>query len=165
MTLPKDVIETLRKAGMQTSAIDTDASEAFERAEFIPATLDAWLAKQREARPHWFIGGVQTDLETLAFASGNITARARLVKELGEDAATERAKEWGLKSITDFKTHGQRPGGEQQKEKPKGDNPWAEGSFNVTRQGQIAKADLALAQRLAKAAGSYIGATKPGRTS
>jgi hypothetical protein len=163
MNLPQELIEALQKAGMQKTAIHTDASEAFERAEFIPATLDAWIAERRKDKSHFFISVVQTDLETLAFASGNITARSRIVKELGEDAANERAREWGLKSITDFKTHGERPGGEQQKEKPKQDNPWSQDGWNITRQGAVCKSDMALAQRLATAAGSFIGATRPAR--
>jgi hypothetical protein len=45
-----------------------------------------------------------------------------------------------------------------------GSNPWKVESFNVTRQSQIFRADPALAARLAKAAGSAIGATKNMRT-
>jgi hypothetical protein len=163
MSLPPSIVQKLQADGMQASAINTDAADAFERGEFIEATLGKWLTEQKAKRPHLWIMAGQIDLEQSAFGDGNMTARSRLTKELGEATATERAKEWGLKGIADFKTRGSRPGGEQQKEKPKGDNPWSAENWNVTRQGSVAKADFALAQRLAKAAGSYIGATKPAK--
>ncbi len=160
MSLSPELIKQLQAAGMKLTAIQTDAADAFERAEFIEATLPKWIAEQKEKRPHCFVGEGQTDLESAAFADGNMTARTRLIKQLGQADADARAKEWGLKSIMDFKTRGTRPGGEQ-KEKPKADNPWSAEGWSVTRQGQVARADFALATRLAKAAGSYVGATKP----
>jgi hypothetical protein len=163
MSLPPEIVKQLQVAGMKMSAITTDAADAFQRGEFIEATIGKWTTEQQTKRPHCFIGDEQVDLEHSAFVDGNMTARSRLIKSVGEDAAAERAKEWGLKSITDFKTRGERPGGEQQKEKPKGDNPWSAEHWNVTKQGQVAKADFALATRLAKAAGSWVGATKPAR--
>jgi len=42
-------------------------------------------------------------------------------------------------------------------------NPWSAEGWNITSQGNAFKADPALAARLAKAAGSHIGATKPTR--
>ncbi len=42
-------------------------------------------------------------------------------------------------------------------------NPWSAEGWNLTSQGSAFKADPALAARLAKAAGSHIGATKPTR--
>jgi hypothetical protein len=42
-------------------------------------------------------------------------------------------------------------------------NPWSAQGWNVTRQGAVAKADMNLAKRLAKAAGSHIGAVRPTR--
>jgi len=161
-TLPPEVTAKLEAAGMFPSAIATDASEAFERAEFIPATIDKWIAKQKADKPHCFIDAAQADLETLAFRDGNMTARAKIVALYGENAAKERATAWGLKSLHDTKTRGKRPFAIEQP-KVKGENPWSAEAWNITRQGAIAKADLALAQRLAKAAGSYIGATKPAR--
>ncbi len=161
MSMSPELIKKLQAAGMRLSAINTDAAEAWERGEFIEGTLGKWVADQKAKRPHCFVGNEQVDLESAAFGDGNMTARTRLVKQLGQADAEARAKEWGLKSITDFKTRGERPGGKENQEKPKGDNPWSAGGWNVTKQGQVARADFALATRLAKAAGSYVGATRP----
>ena len=162
-TLPPELVQKLQAAGMKMSAITTDAAEAFERGEFVDLTINNWLTKQKEQRPHCFIGSGQIDLEQAAFAEGNLTARSRLIKDLGESEADARAKEWGLKGVADFKTRGQRPGGEVNKEKPSADNPWSRDGWNITKQGSVVRADPALAARLAKAAGSFVGATKPAR--
>jgi hypothetical protein len=41
------------------------------------------------------------------------------------------------------------------------DNPWSKAGWNLTKQGAAVKADRAEAERLAKQAGSFIGASKP----
>jgi hypothetical protein len=43
-------------------------------------------------------------------------------------------------------------------------NPWTEEGWNLGAQGAALKSDAALAASLAKSAGSFIGATKPGRS-
>lgn len=163
MTLSAEVIQKCRTAGLFPSAIETDVSEAYERAEFVEMTFDSWFAKYKPSHPHAFISEAMADLETQAFSQGNMTARTRLVQELGADQAEARAKEWGLKGFTDFKTRGKRPFGEQSNEKPKADNPWSPEGWNLTAQMRVAKSDMALAERLAKAAGSFLGATRPNR--
>lgn len=163
MTMPPEIIAKLEQAGMYPSAIATDAADAFENAKFIEATLDKWLADQKATRPHLFIDGVQVDLETLAFGDGNMTARARLVNQIGEAAAKERAAAWGLKSLTD-KRAGKRPFGNGGNEKAKGDNPWSAEGWNLTKQGSLVRTlGEAKAAQIAKAAGSHLGATKPAR--
>lgn len=42
-----------------------------------------------------------------------------------------------------------------------GPNPWSKSEWNLTKQGEIIRADRAKAERLAKQAGSHVGATKP----
>lgn len=42
-------------------------------------------------------------------------------------------------------------------------NPWSPEGWSLTRQGAVFKADPSLAERLSRAAGSYIGATKPSK--
>jgi hypothetical protein len=161
MSLPPELTKKLQAAGMRMSAILTDATEAWENGNLIEATLPKYIADKRAAHPHCFIGGEQFDIEQSAFGDGNMTARSRLMKTLGHAEAEARAKEWGLKSLTDTKTRGERPGGEANQEKPKGDNPWSAEGWNMTKQSQVVRADFALATRLAKAAGSYVGATRP----
>ena len=162
--LPPEIKQRLQAEGMQASAITTDATDAFERAEFIEATLGKWLKEQKAKRPHLFIAAAQTDLEQSAFADGNLTSRMKLTKQIGETDADARAKEWGLSGLHDYKTRGQRPGGEANNTpKEKGDNPWREGSWNITKQMSVYRADPVLAERLAKAAGSFIGSAHPAR--
>ncbi len=160
MSLSPELIKKLQANGMRMSAILTDAAEAWENGKFIEATLPKWIADQKVQRPHCFIDGEQFDSEQAAFGNANMTARSRLIKTLGYAEAESRAKEWGLKSLTDT-SHGERPGGKENHDKPKGDNPWSAEGWNVTKQGSVARADFALATQLAKAAGSYVGATRP----
>lgn len=162
-TLPPEVQTKLEAAGMFPSAVRTDASEAWERAEFIPATLDKWIEKAKAAKPHMFIDAVQADLETQAFGDGNMTARGRFIALYGEAQAKERATAWGLKSLHDTKSKGKRPFDEGEQQKASKNNPWSRDGWNLTRQMSVYKSDSKLAERLAKAAGSYIGATKPAR--
>jgi hypothetical protein len=54
------------------------------------------------------IDPARVELEALAFQLGNMTARGKLVKQIGEAAADARAKEWGLRDLMD-KTKGVRP--------------------------------------------------------
>jgi hypothetical protein len=103
-----------------------------------------------------------------AAKTGNLTARGRLFMALHGDrldtpmqnATTLQEFEAVLK---DGGNGGNQDDGEAEK-KPKGTNPFGREGWNVTRQGQIAKSDFALAERLAKAAGVHVGATKPART-
>ncbi len=41
------------------------------------------------------------------------------------------------------------------------DNPWSKAGWNLTKQGQLVQSDRGEAERLAKSAGSFIGAAKP----
>ena len=45
------------------------------------------------------------------------------------------------------------------------DNPWSEEGWNMTKQGQLVKANEAKAAETAKAVGSFIGATHPVKVS
>ncbi len=151
-------------AGMVPAAL-ADANDAFAVGEYNGETLDAWITEQRSKRPHLFAVTGDNDTEAAAFGDRNMTARARLVKAIGEDAAGERAKAWGLSGLTDFKTIGRSPGakngGDGGDKRPGRDNPFSTAGWNVSRQGQIWKSDRELCERLAKAAHSRVGATKP----
>jgi hypothetical protein len=135
-----------------------DVIEHGEHGDFILQSFDGWLKEQKTTRPHWWPADGQADLEAQAFG-GNFTARNRLVKQIGMAAADARAREYGLDGIHDYKTTPlARPGAAP---KNKTTNPWSEGGWNISKQGQVYKSNPALAERLAKAANSQIGATRP----
>src|SRR5712692_1700098 len=51
--------------------------------------------------PHWWVQSGGDDLEQQAFGpSANMTARSKLVSQLGERDALARAQAWGLSSFT-----------------------------------------------------------------
>ena len=132
MSLSPELIKKLQAAGMRMSRDHNRRGRRVRvRAEFIEATLPKWIADKKRKRPHCFVDGEQSDIEQAAFGDGNMTARSRLIKTLGQAEAETRAKEWGLKSLTD-KSRGERPGGKENQEKPKGDNPWSAEGWNVT---------------------------------
>jgi hypothetical protein len=90
--------------------------------------------------------------EVAAFLPGaKIDARAALVKKVGMEEANKIARtKYGLQSIHDMKTPVQGPG--MSSEKPS-TNPWRKGpGWNLTRQGQITKANPQLAANLKAAA-------------
>lgn len=173
-------VEQLAKICTEAGVMDVAVDDVLFRAsEFDDATGDiihkatgltakAWLAKQRETRPHWF--GPQNDeaheLEASAFGAGNVTARGKLVKA-NAALALARAHAWGLRDLNDYRkgtppATGDEPAGKK-KSKPAGkDNPWSAENWNITKQGALVKVmGVDGAARMAKAAGSFVGATKP----
>ena len=105
-------------AGIQASAI-ADVFEAYtgtatRKPEFDLNDMDLWLEKQKLVRPHLFPEVGVYALAAEAFSENgvlNLSARSKLVLEVGEAQAEAMAKQWGLSSLQDFKTHGKRPGG------------------------------------------------------
>jgi hypothetical protein len=90
-SLSPSIVQRLQASGMKLTAIDTDAAEAFEHADFIEATLDKWIADYKAKKPHCFIGDEQVDLEHSAFVENNITARMRLVSASARASSAARA--------------------------------------------------------------------------
>lgn len=95
---------------------------------------------------------------------GNQTSRAQIFKIRGDQTPAE----------TDKFLQGERaklsadPNGERQRDTSgrfaaKSDNPWSEAGWNLSKQGQVYKSDPKLAERLAKAANSHIGAVRPSK--
>ncbi len=121
-------------------------------------SLDEGLADEIAKRLHWQT--VPADLKVVARADlearalkGELTAHGLLMRELG---ATEYDK-WRIQNGS---TPGKPAITAEQKEKA--DNPWSAAGWNVTRQAQLVRASgLEKAAQIAKAAGSYIGATRP----
>lgn len=112
----------------------------------------------------------QVDPARLALArSGNLTARAQIVRQLkGDVAATDAliagktADDTGADKDRD--AQGRFKAASPAEKEAGKNNPWAPDNFNVTRQGQIVKAlGMEAAQRIAKAAGSHVGATRPAK--
>jgi hypothetical protein len=146
---------------VRPTAVGTDILDAFKRGDFNLNTVAEYLDAQKEKRPHLF-ATVADDLEQRAFGQNNQTARAQLYKQLGPVEYAEREKAWGAEN---FKA-GKAPDGanDSTKAKPAKDNPWLGSNWNTTKQGQIVRAlGLPAAQRIAKAAGSFVGATKPAK--
>jgi len=114
--------------------------------------------------------------------AGNYTAKSRVLLALGLDvkSSASKAQVEAFLDAERIKANGGNAGHDRDTagrftapadttapadlKAANGSNPWNVASFNVTRQAQIFRADPALAARLAKAAGSAIGATKNMRT-
>jgi hypothetical protein len=152
-----------RAEGMQSSAITTDAIEAFKRGDYTIETVTTWVADLKQRKPHCFAAPEQLDYKQQAFESRNVTARGRMVKDMGLTMANARARECGLKDIHDYKSKATRPdgksNGDNKQKTPDKTNPWSRDGWSITRPGQVAKSlGLEEAAALARAAGSFVGA-------
>jgi hypothetical protein len=120
----------------------------------------------RALKPHYFPSEVSEDLAARAFSGrGNLTVRGELIRQVGRARADEIAQEWGLRDVADTKPGFKPRNGDGGKQPAKDrDNPWTADRWNVTRQGAIVKAmGVEKAAGIARAAGSFIGATRPPR--
>jgi len=109
----------------------------------------------------------KVDPQLLASArAGNITAKGRLVRQLGSLAAADAVLADKANTGTDDTPRdekGRFVGATPQEKEAAANNPWGS-NWNVTRQGQIVRSlGIEAAQRIANAAGSYVGATKPAK--
>jgi hypothetical protein len=92
---------------------------------------------------------------------GNWTARGQIFRALhkGNDAETTAAVAKLLKGETrEHNTDGTF------KADDKTPNPWSANGWNISKQGAVYKSSPELAERLAKSAGSHIGATRPAKS-
>ncbi len=145
-----------RLTDVKPEAIDEFITEHRD-GQFNESTLDAWLAKRREDRPHRFIGEAVIDPAVInAARAGNITARGKVFVALRRD---QNALDALLaKPAADAKKFDADPAFKGRS------NPWRPEHWSVTEQGRIVKAlGVAVAQRMAEAANSRIGATHPSR--
>jgi hypothetical protein len=109
--------------------------------------------------------------ELVERARTNITARgqvySKLYKGKGSEAATQAALDKLLKGeASKGDGDGERKRDASGKFVPEGreadaSNPWSRDGWNLTNQGRVLKNDPARAERLAKSARSFIGATRP----
>jgi len=111
----------------------------------------------------------KVDPQLLASArAGNMTAKSRLFVQVGRDQA-KLAAVLADKSNTGADdaardAQGRFAGATPQEKEAAKANPWSSepGKWNATRQGQIVRSlGIEAAQRIAKAAGSYVGAVRP----
>jgi hypothetical protein len=108
------------------------------------------------------------DPQLLASArAGNITAKGRLFVQVGRDQAklaavlADKSNTGADDTARDEK--GRFVGATPQEKEAAANNPWGP-NWSVTRQGQIVRSlGIEAAQRIAKAANSRIGATKPAK--
>jgi hypothetical protein len=107
------------------------------------------------------------DPQLLASArAGNMTAKSRLVRQLGSLAAVDavladKSNTGADDTARDEK--GRFVGATPQEKEAAANNPWGP-NWNATRQGQIVRSlGVEAAQRIAKAANSYIGAVRPAK--
>ena len=109
--------------------------------------------------------GADIPAEMIAAAITNMTVRSQVFKKLHGDKP--KSAEGDTRADLEKLLAGERAKGGTNNGnsggKVKGDNPWSAEHWNLTKQGSVAKSDLGLAQRLAKAAGSFIGATRPAK--
>ncbi len=98
-------------SGISASAIN-DVFEAYIRNEFDLNSMELWLEENKLRRPHLWPDVGTYALAAAAFSENgvlNLSARSKLVLEVGEAQADAMAKQWGLNSLQDFKTKGVRP--------------------------------------------------------
>jgi hypothetical protein len=137
--------------------IESATGAVLHNGDNMPA--DKFIAALRETRPYYFPDTVADNLQRDALA-GNMTARGALYKQLGEKQFGEWLKANGLASMTAKYTAPDKPNGAA---KSKSTNPWGADSWDFARQLSITKALGAVkAAEMAAAAGSFLGATRPG---
>jgi hypothetical protein len=166
-------------AGVRESAIE-DVVERFRAGLFTLAELPEKLNEWKSTAPHFF-SATQSDLHAEAIGAfgefRTLTAQGAFVTKHGEAQARATAQEFGT-------TLGGRPGktpghyGKTETPKLPGNktNPWANAPENLDQRGRYTAAAVAeqarvvkalgmdKAQSIARAAHSFVGATKPNST-
>lgn len=109
----------------------------------------------------------ERSLADRAFVDNNLTARGKLVREVGKAEADKIAETYGLASSTDT-ARGKAPvradaGGDKTKNAAKHkSNPFHRSNWNISAQGALLKAvGVEKCAAIARAVGSRIGDTRP----
>jgi len=120
-----------------------------------------------EAWPHLIPPPFEVPLADLAFLENNMTARNRLVREIGPSAALDVAKRYGHETLHS-RAKGTRPTNieaPKEDDKPKvahASNPFHRSNWNISAQGKLLRAvGPEKCAAIARAVGSTIGATRP----
>jgi hypothetical protein len=154
-----------KKAGGEKIAATDPTVKQFFAEEY------AFLLPAPKAEEHEF-EGVNVTIDPLTVESalgGNITSKGAIAKIFGarpdasaavQTAAAEKT-ELFLQAERVKRNVGERERDDGGKFKTKASNPWSLEGWNLTKQMQTHRADPALAERLAKAANSRVGAARP----
>jgi hypothetical protein len=119
-----------------------------------------------EAWPHLIPPPFEVPLADRAFLENDMTARSRLVREIGPGAALDVAKRYGHETLHS-RAKGTRPTNLEApaEDKPKvshASNPFHKSNWNVTAQAKLLRAvGTEKCAAIARAVGSTIGATRP----
>lgn len=176
----RDELKEIREVIAATNAppaAEAAVIKAFKADDITLAETESFLVLHKDENPKLWepteaAKPDHSELMQAAFAGnggkGSPDARGKLVLAIGEDAAHDAARTYGLKSLHDYISKGAAPvaddGKGDKSVKPKADNPWSAAGWNVTRQGALIKSiGPEKAAGIAKAAGSFIGATKPAK--
>ena len=135
--------------------------------------LSAFKKTMQAEKPHLLPRAFESSLADRAFIDGNLSARAQLIREIGELEAARVAKSYGLTGIGDTRrakaaeTDNIKRGG--------ANNPWSDAPQNLDRTGRhynanamgrqaaLVKANLTGAAEIAASVGNRIGDTGPKR--
>ena len=136
-----------------------------------PAVTEFWQndkGERGEKGSHYFPPKFEVSLADRAFLDGNITARGKLVAELGPVKALELAQRYGLRSVHDTR-RGTRPTdlpAEDKKKTGGAANPWSAKTWDPIKQQSICRSlPLEKAKAIATSADppSFIGANRSGQ--
>lgn len=171
---PSAVREAIELYGPQFKNMDGELLYRGSQSDFLGMTIEEWCAPEhlKKIKPFYFYADSITSLEEDAFGGPknkpNLTARGKLVREVGQACYDSLMQRWGATHTTNGVKPGPEPRKDENPRSPEGqasqNNPWSAAKWSITRQGEVVKAlGLVKAQGIAKAAGSFIGATKPAR--
>lgn len=139
--------QTLR-ADKAKSTIEGEVRKAAATLKLLPSAIeDAIMHAERTME-------VTADGKVVTKDNAGVTPGITAEEWLGEDMKSKRPH-WFEGSIG-----GGGPGNKEQTSAGK-DNPWTKAGWNVTQQMQLEATDKGKAERMAKAAGVELGATKP----
>ncbi|HUI12988.1 MAG TPA: hypothetical protein VL048_05905 [Xanthobacteraceae bacterium] len=128
-----------------------------------PLESDKSMEWLRANKPH-LLPVNHADADKAFAGTGNKTAAARLIRDLGKAEADRIAQTYGKAHALDNKP-GIAPHQKQQKDCKPNDhkgNPWSSAGWSVTKQGQLVRSlGLEKASAMARAVNSHIGATRP----
>jgi hypothetical protein len=155
---------------LHANKFSRDRGVTVHTASNLPAEHKDVQATFAKSHPHLLPPVFQVSDADRAFINGDLTAKGRLVKEIGLVAANGLAARYGLDDVHDRK-RGTRPENiadpeadakAKNKTTPHANNPFHKGNWNLTKQAALLKAvGPEKCAAIARSVGVTIGATKP----